>query len=119
MTKKGTDKFSPADMAVISESFNRASEYADKKIKEKFNNVSWLMVGVVIVVFIGFVQLIVDSFHINSATYNEYSQKTETLNQIQKTNQELLNQSIQNQKIIIETQNTIKNIQLKQNGITP
>ncbi len=51
--------------------------------------------------------LIIDSFHINSAIYKEYSQKTKSIEMIQKTNQELLDQNKQNQELIIKQQDQI------------
>lgn len=65
--------------------------YIDKKVE----NMGWLMVGVVIVCFLGFITLVIDSFHINSITYKEYSQK--------------LNQYTKNQDIIIELQKQLLN----------
>jgi hypothetical protein len=70
------------------------------------------MVGVV--VFVAFIQLVVDSFHINSATYKEYSQKTEAIEVIQKSNEVLLKQVVDlteqnnsNQKMFLEQQKEI------------
>ena len=90
---------------VITEAVSRAKEYTN----EKFNTIHWLTVGVSVVCFIGFLQLIMDSFHINSATYKEYSEKTQTVDDTLKINQELLNQNTKNQQIIIELQNRILN----------
>lgn len=73
--------FSAQELAVISEAVSQTDQSTDKKLK----NISWLMAGVVIVVFIGFITMIVmvatlliDSFHINSTIYKEYSQKVES-----------------------------------------
>lgn len=91
--------------AVITEAVRQASSYSDKKFKD----IQWLMIGVVVVTFIGFitmivmvVTLIIDSFHFNSATYREYSEKISTLNSLKDSNKELLDQNKQNQQIIID-----------------
>lgn len=68
----------------------------DKKVE----HLSWLMIGVVIVCFLGFITLIIDSFHINSATYKEYSKKEDL-------NKELLEQNAKNQQMIIDLQNQL------------
>lgn len=56
------------------------------------------------------ITLLIDSFHFNSTTYKEYSQKTELTNTTQKINQELLNQNKKNQAIIIEQQKQIQQL---------
>ena len=60
--------------------------------------------------------LLIDSFHYNSATYKEYSQKTESVETTQKTNEALLQQikdlaeqNKKNQEIIIELQKQLLN----------
>ena len=81
------DKIKPIsvnDFPVITEAVSRSKAYTDKK----FESITWLMVGVVIVSFIGFVTLIIDSFHINSITYKEYSEK---LDQYNKNQQQVIN----------------------------
>ena len=47
--------------------------------------------------------LVIDSFHVNSATYKEYSQKIEAQNVLLETNR-------QNQEIIKQNQEIIKNL---------
>lgn len=64
-------------------------------IDKKVEHISWIMIGVVIVCFLGFITLIIDSFHINSITYKEYSEK--------------LDQHNKNQQIIIDLQNQLLN----------
>ena len=54
--------------------------------------------------------LIIDSFHINSATYKEYSEKTGSIKQTQKINQELLDQNEKNQRLILEQQKQIQQL---------
>ncbi len=97
---------------VITLAVTEAKAYTDEKLK----SISWLMVGVVIVCFLAFIQLVVDSFHVNNATYREYSQKTETTEITQNTNkvllkkiQDLAEQNNKNQEIIIELQKQLLN----------
>ena len=51
--------------------------------------------------------LIIDSFHINSATYKEYSQKTEAIDALLQTNKDSLQQNKDNQDIIKKNQDLI------------
>lgn len=109
MSHNKQPEFKIRELQVISEAVNKSKDFFIKYIDDKLKSISWLMVGVVIVCFIGFVQLIIDSFHINSATYKEYSQKTESVETTQKTNdallkqiQELSEQNNKNQEIIIK-----------------
>lgn len=93
--------FSADEVAVISEAVRQSSESTETKLK----NINWLMAGVVVVTFIGFLTMIVmvatsiiDSFHINSAAYKDYSEKIETLNILQETNKKQLELTQENQK---------------------
>lgn len=100
-------KFRPNQLAVLSEAVSQSNSYTDKHLKEKFSNIQWLMVGVVVVCLIGFVQLTIDSFHVNSATYKEYSEKTNAIDLLQKNNELLLEQAKTNQSIILNQQDKI------------
>ena len=107
-------KFSQKELAVIGESIKQSTGIIEKKLK----NINWLMAGIVIVVFIGFVTMIgmtttviVDSFHINSATYKEYSSKIETQNILLETNKELLEAVKQNQEAIKEINDVLKQLE--------
>jgi len=73
-------------------------------IDKKVEHLSWLMIGVVVVCFLGFITLVIDSFHINSATYKEYSKKADDVEATQKINQQLLEQNAKNQQMIIDLQ---------------
>jgi len=81
-------------------------------INEKFDLYIKFVVGVLIVAIITMIfmvaTLIIDSFHFNSSTYKEYSDKTESVETTQKINQELLDQNQKNQKIIINLLQNIK-----------
>lgn len=80
-----------------------SKDETDAKIKE----VNFVLLGVILVLLVMVATLIIDSFHINSATYKEYSQKTESVEQTQKINKELLEQNKKNQELILEQQRQI------------
>jgi len=80
-------------------------------IDAKFDLYIKFVVGVLIIAIITMIfmvaTLIIDSFHFNSATYKEYSEKTASVETTQKTNevlliqiQDLLEQSKQDREII-------------------
>lgn len=83
------------------------AEDVKKETDSKFKDINYILLGVVVILLIMVATLIIDSFHINFATYKEYSQKTESIEMTQKINQELLNQNQKNQKLIIKQQNQI------------
>ena len=96
MPEQDEKVFTPKETAVISESVSRSEEIIGKKIGQ----LNWLMGGVVIVMFAGFVAmfvavaaLIIDSSRLSSITCREYSAKIETYNT-------LLEAVKQNQKAI-------------------
>lgn len=78
-----------------------------KEVDSKCKDINYILLSVVIILLVMVATLIIDSFHINSATYQEYSQKTESIEMTQKINQELLDQNKQNQELIIKQQNQI------------
>ena len=92
MKKEKQPEFKIGQLQVISEAVNQSEDFSQKYTDDKLKSISWLMVGVVIVCFLAFIQLVVDSFHINSATYKEYSQKTESVETAQRINETLLKQ---------------------------
>lgn len=70
-------------------------------------NFIWVITAIIIVLSVGFITLlimvgtlVIDSFHINSATYTEYSNKLQSQNDLLQTNKTLLDQNIQNQNMI-------------------
>ncbi len=67
-----------------------------EEIHKKLDKFFWVLFSVgfifVITLVVMVATLLIDSFHINSATYKEYSQKTESVEMTQKTNEELLTQ---------------------------
>lgn len=106
MAKKQQSSFDSREMAVISEAVRQSGEAAEAKMK----NFNWLMGAIILTLFIGFITMfaaigtmILDSLHFNSATYKEYSLKTDTYNK-------LLEENKKNQEIVIENQKVINQI---------
>lgn len=77
-----SNQFSVPELATVTEAVKQANEYSDKKLGERFRDISWITVGVVIVLFIAFLQMVVNLFQINNAAYKDYSQRLEERNQI-------------------------------------
>lgn len=82
-----------------------------KSAESKLKDINYILLSVVIILLVMVATLIIDSFHFNSATYKEYSQKTESIETIQKNNENLLKQiknfseqATKNQDLIIELQ---------------
>jgi len=84
--------------------------YDKHEIDAKFKDVNIVLIGVILVLLIMVATLIIDSFHINSATYKEYSEKTDLINFLKESNEELLKENKNNQGLIIEQQNQILNL---------
>jgi hypothetical protein len=87
------------------------SSYSREETDAKFKDVNYLLLAVVIILLLMVATLVIDSFHINSATYKEYSQKTESVEITQKANEallkqvkELFEQNKNNQTLIIKPQ---------------
>jgi small neutral amino acid transporter SnatA (MarC family) len=76
-------------------------------LERRINRHESIIYAVVIVILFMLGQLLIDSFRFSSATYKEYSGKTEALETIQTINQQLLEQNTENQEIIIDLQNKI------------
>ncbi len=80
-------------------------------INKKLDKFFWILFSVgfvfVVTLIVMTVTLLIDSFHFNSATYKEYSDKTQSLEVIQENNKLLLDQNKQNQQIIIDLQKQI------------
>lgn len=86
--------FSADEVAVISEAVKQSSEITEVKVK----TLSGLMIGVVIVTFVGFITMIVmvatiliDSFNIKSASYKDYSKNIETFKELIKPSAKEIN----------------------------
>lgn len=80
------------DPTPINQTESGSLTYTKKDIDDKFKDVNYLLLGVVVILLVMVATLIIDSFHINSAIYKEYSQKTESIEITQKANEELLKQ---------------------------
>ena len=86
-TKDETDaKFNEA-----SKKLTEANEKLVETIK-RIEKIDWTLFAVVLILLVMIATLVIDSFHINSATYKEYSEKTESVETTQKTNEALLKQ---------------------------
>jgi hypothetical protein len=55
-----------------------------------------------IAIIVSVIGLFLDQMRFNSAVYKEYSQKTESVEQTHKINQDLLDQNRKNQELIVE-----------------
>ncbi len=75
-----------------------------EEINKKFDRVDIILFSVVIILLVMVATLIIDSFHINSVTYREYSEKIENLNSTQLNSKVLADQNIENQKLILQQQ---------------
>lgn len=80
-----------------------------KETESKFKDINYILLGVVVILLVMVATLLIDSFHFNSATYKEYSDKTKSLELIQESNKLLLEQNKQNQLIILDQQKQIQN----------
>lgn len=95
---------------ILREEGTISSTYPKPVIDEKFKDINYLVFTVVIILMVMVGTLVIDSFHFNSATYKEYSEKTESLKTTQKINQDLLDQNQKNQEIILEQQKQIQQL---------
>ena len=91
-------------------------EFFDPKgdIASKFDFYIKIVIGILLVamlmMFLMVSGLLLEAWHFNSATYKEYSSKINTLEEIQKSNEILLETNKQNQQIIIEQQKQIQEL---------
>ncbi|MFA5132451.1 MAG: hypothetical protein WC444_03980 [Candidatus Paceibacterota bacterium] len=74
------------------------------ELNKKLDRVDSLLFVVVIILLVMVATLVIDSFHINSATYKEYSEKIETLDITQKNSNQMNEQHAKNQELIIKQQ---------------
>lgn len=78
-----------------------------KEADSKFKDINYILLTVVVILIVMVATLIIDSFHFNAATYKEYSDKTNSLESIQKSNKLLLEQNRQNQLLILDQQKQV------------
>lgn len=110
---ESTEKIITKSMAYVikpesgSQKSGSLSTYSKEETDAKFKDFNYILSGVVLVLLIMVATLVIDSFHINSVTYKEYSQKTESVENTQNVNKELLDQNQKNQQLILEVQKQI------------
>ena len=83
-------------------------------INKKLKDINQLVMSINLVVVLSLMAIIVsviglflDQMRYNNVVYKEYSQKTESVENIQNINKELLEQNKKNQEIIIELEKQI------------
>ena len=86
------------------------AEQVKKDADSKFKDINYILLSVVIILLVMVATLLIGAFHFNSATYKEYSQKTESVETTQKINQDLLDQNKKNQELILEQQKEIQKL---------
>lgn len=91
----------PSQQGVLSYSKTETDEKFGATNK-KVEDVNDQLRLVIIILLVMVATLLIDSFHFNSATYREYSEKLEAVDSTQKINQELLDHNKQNQDLIIQ-----------------
>lgn len=83
-------------------------------LKDRYDFQTKIIIGIFAVALLTLIfmtaTMLLDAWHFNSAVYEEYSEKIDTLESIQKNNEMLLEQNKQNQEIIIELQTQIKEL---------
>ena len=87
------------------------AEDVTKEADSKFKDINYILLSTIIILMVMVATLVIDSFHINSATYKEYSQKTDAVESIQKSNEILMKQVIElteqnknNQQVFLDQQ---------------
>ena len=71
---------------------NFSSGYTKRETDRKLKDINYILISVILILLLMVATLIIDSFHFNSVVYKEYSQKTEFVETVQKTNETLLRQ---------------------------
>ena len=77
------NQFTPEELALLSEAQRRAEKMADGKLSK----INWLIGGVILVLFVGFLTMLIalggvlyDAFTFRSSSYHELSSQVEELN---------------------------------------
>lgn len=78
-----------------------------EEVEAKFKDVNFTLFAVILILIIMVAALIIDSLHINSATYKEYSEKLQTLDSLQESNRDLSEQNKHYQELILQQQKQI------------
>lgn len=88
-------KFDGTDLGLIAK---QAKEYTDDKI----GSINFIIAAILVVLMLGFVQLLIDSFRFSSTTYKEYSQRLEDSESLRRENLEKLSEIQEQQTQILE-----------------
>jgi len=91
--------------SLIEEGQKNGLSYNKGEIDSKFNQMNLLIYSVVILLVFMVATLIIDSFHFNSSTYKEYSQRLGERNAIQKDYNNKIDELIKNQQEILDKVN--------------
>jgi hypothetical protein len=91
------------ELGVLKDHFDKQFNKIDKLL---FAIVTSVVVSVAAVVITA-IGIFLDQMRYNNAVYGEYSQKVQSVETVQATNQSLLDQNKQNQQLIIDQQNQI------------
>jgi len=76
-------------------------------VEARFKDINYIILSIILILLVMVATLIIDSFHVNSVTYREYSEKIETLNTLKNQNNQLIKQIKDNQEVIIKHQEQI------------
>src|SRR4051812_2509627 len=83
-------------------------------LEEKFDFYTKVVIGILVFAMLTLLvmvaTLVIDSFHFNSATYTEYSNKLGSIDNLSSSTKMLLQQNKQNQDLIIKQQQEILQI---------
>jgi hypothetical protein len=77
---------------------SKANEYTDKKYRHTLT----IIYAILIVVFLVFIQIVIDSFRFSSVTYKEYESRIEERSVLLKENKQLLEDIKLNQEEILQ-----------------
>lgn len=86
------------------------AEFEEHKgnIADKFKSLNWFLAAVLLILVVGFIQLIVDSFRFSSVTYREYSRSLNSVEETHELNQLLLQENTVLQKELVDQISSIE-----------
>lgn len=90
--KYSTSKIEPSQTGELPSYTKDETDTKFSEANEKIKEINYTLIAVVIVLLVMVGTLLIDSFHINSTIYKEYSQKTESIEITQEINETLLKQ---------------------------
>lgn len=79
------------------------------RLNSRIDQMNLVVLTVVVILLVMVATLLIDSFHFNSATYREYSEKLEILESLRKQEEYLQRQYLENQTILMKQQEEILN----------